>query len=434
MLTESSIDWIFENTWNEFTARKVTDKQELAKLYLEALEKEAAQRIDRAMPSMDAFIDAAKSQLGEKAVQVTKIGFVVSLPDQDFSVTARRDNWFLLNSMSCFFSADVTVVEPQQAALLMDAAGHYLQKAGDRWETYLNRCEEEARIREIVRYYGRTKKELLDRFAKALADENLTEDFADVYKCLLLAEAEEVGAPLPESEIERLIGVFQAEGQKAKKTIIQRRAAADKAREKRIVEKQEDEQRYQRELQHLVVTMGMEPKMTHRTPMGARHFIEYTFPLANGQTFSIKDHHRNPARVEEFATTFMHELQMVLPFLSTKVRIALPQCTPSTALLRYYRESVQKDLPPDSPLRNILLDTDIPQNTVSYHVNQRSFICHYYFQQGKPRCLRLSLPLTLTAEQVEDFMQHYKALIRFDKSMRRWRTPLDYGFDVPEKE
>ena len=40
----------------------------------------------------------------------------------------------------------------------------------------------------------------------------------------------------------------------------------------------------------------------------------------------------------------------------------------------------------------------------------------------------------LTAEQVEDFKNHFKALIRFDKSMLRWNEPLDYAFDVPEKK
>lgn len=253
------------------------------------------------------------------------------------------------------------------------------------------------------------------------------------YKCLLLAEAEEMGTSLPESEVKRLIDVFQNEGQKAMKALIQRRTAADKAREKRIAEKQEDEKRYQCELQHLVETMGMEPRITRRTPMGARHYIEYTFPLANGQSFSIKDHHRTPARVEEFATTFMHELQMVIPYLSAKVRIGTERWSSSTAMLKHYRNSVLKELPEDSPYRSLVLDKDIPQNTVSYHINQRSFICQYYFKQGQLRSLYLSLPLTLTTEQVEEFKHHYKAIIRYDKSMRRWRTPLDFSFDVPEK-
>ena len=434
MLTESSIDQIFENTWIDFTEGRDTNKKELARRYLEALQKEAAQRSDRALPNMDAFIDAARAQLGEKAVQITKIGFVVALPDQSFAVTAKHEDWYLLSSMNCYFSTDVTIMVPQQAALLMDAAGHYLQKAGDRWDAYINQCEEEARIRAIVRNYGWKKKELLDRYADALADENLTEDFVSSYKNLLKAEAEEIGTPLPESEVERLLGVFQVEGQKAKKAIIQRRATAEKARGKRIAEKQADEERYQREMQHLVETMGMEPRVTRRTPMGARHYIEYTFPLANGQTFSIKDYHRNPARIEEFATTFMHELQMVIPYFSAKARIGIERLSSSTAMLKYYRESVLKELPDDSPYRSLVLDKDIPQNTVSYHINQRSFICQYYFKQGELRSLYLSLPHTLTAEQVEDFKQHYKAMIRFDKSMRRWRTPLEYGFDIPEKE
>ena len=434
MLTESSVDQIFENTWKDFTESRDTDKKELVRRYLEALLKEADQRSDRVRPNMDAFIDAARAQLGEKAVQITKIGFVVALPNQSFAVTAKHENWFLLSSMNCYFSTDVTIMVPQQAALLMDAAGHYLQKAGDRWDAYINRCEEETRIREIVRHYGREKKELLDRFAIALADENLTEDFSGAYKRLLLAEAEELGTPLPEYEAERLTDVFQSEGQKAKKVIIQRRAAADKAREKRIAEKQEDGQRYQRELQHLVETIGVEPRITRRTPMGAKHFIEYTFPLANGQTLSIKDHYRNPARVEEFATTFMRELQTILPYLSTKVRVTQERGVPTPAMLKYYRVAALKALPADSPFKSLVEGTEIPQNTVSYHVNQRSFICQYYFLQGNKRGLRLSLPLTLSAEQVKDFKNHFRALIRFDKSMRRWREPLEYGFDVPEKK
>ena len=103
-------------------------------------------------------------------------------------------------------------------------------------------------------------------------------------------------------------------------------------------------------------------------------------------------------------------------------------------MLKYYREKALKDLPESSPFKSLVESTEIPQNTVSYHVNQRSFTCQYYFQQGKKRGLHLSLPLSLTAEQIEDFKNHFKALIRFDKSMRRWREPLDYAFDVPEKK
>ena len=228
--------------------------------------------------------------------------------------------------------------------------------------------------------------------------------------------------------------IITLEGQKAKKAIIKRREAAEKARGKRIAEKQADEERYQREMQHLVETLGMEPRVTRRTPMGARHYIEYTFPLANGQTFSLKDHYRNPARVEQFATTFMHELQTIIPYLSTKFRVTEERWASTPAMLKYYREKALKALPDDSPFKSMVEGTEIPQNTVSYHVNQRSFTCQYYFQQGEKRGLRLSLPLTLTTEQVEDFKNHFRALIRYDKSMRRWRESLEYGFDIPEKE
>ena len=130
----------------------------------------------------------------------------------------------------------------------------------------------------------------------------------------------------------------------------------------------------------------------------------------------------------------MRELQTILPYLSTKVRVTQERWASTPAMLKYYRETALEALPDDSPFKSLVESDEIPKNTVSYHVNQRSFTCQYYFQQGKQRYLRFSLPLSLTTEQVEDFKNHFKALIRFDKSMRRRHESLDYAFVVPEKK
>ncbi|MBO4536033.1 MAG: hypothetical protein J5702_02380 [Bacteroidales bacterium] len=434
MLTDSSVDQIFENTWKEFTEYEYTNKERLALDYLDALVKEAGRRSDRLLPKMEAFIDAARERLGDSAVELTEKGFDVILPDQRFAITARRNDWFLLMSKTYAYSTDATIMEPQQAAILMDAAGHFMKKAGNRWKPYIKKRKEEDRIWEIECRYGRKKDELLDRFAYALADGMDTSDIAGAYQKLIVAEAAEKGTPLADAEIEALTAKFLASGPKAMKALIKRREAAEKARAKRIAKKQEEEQRYRRELQHLIETLGTEPKITRRTPFLGVPFHEYTFPLSNGQTISIKDRYKKPSRVEQFATTFMHELQTIIPYLSTKVRVTEERWASTPAMLKYYAEEALKALPDDSPFKNLVESTEIPQKTVSYHVNQRSFTCHYYFQQGEKRGLRLSLPLTLSAEQVEDFKNHFRALIRYDKSMRRWREPLEYGFDVPEKK
>ncbi|MBR5056177.1 MAG: hypothetical protein IKX03_03160, partial [Bacteroidales bacterium] len=155
--------------------------------------------------------------------------------------------------------------------------------------------------------------------------------------------------PSSDSEVESLTASFLDEGQKAMKALIKRREAAEKARVKRSEKKQEEELRYQRELQHLIDTLGIEPKITRRTPYVGVYFLEYVFPLANGQTISIKDPYKNPSRVEQFATTFLRELQTILPYLSTKVRVAQEDWPSTPAMLKYYREKALKDLPEDSP-------------------------------------------------------------------------------------
>ena len=434
MLTDTSVDQVFENTWKKFTESKSTRKQDLIKDYLEALDKEAAQRPDRTLPRMEAFIDAARTRLGESAIGLTEKGFAAVLPDISFYLVAARPDWFVLRSTNGSFSTIVTVMEPQQAAILMDAAGHIMEKAGKRWDAYLEQRKEEERIREIEYRYGREKSDLLDRFAKALADGEDTIQFAGDFRKMIVAEADERGTPLSDSEVESLTASLLGEGQKAMKALIKRREAAEKARVKRNEKKQEEELRYQRELQHLIDTVGMAPKITRRTPFIGGYFLEYSFPLSNGQTISIKDPFKNPSRVEQFATTFMRELQTILPYLSTKVRVTQERWASTPAMLKYYRETALNALPDDSPFKRLVESDEIPKNTVSYHVNQRSFSCQYYFQQGKKRGLRLSLPLSLTAEQVEDFKNHFKALIRFDKSMRRKHESLEYAFDVPEKK
>lgn len=434
MLDLMTIDRIFEEVWSDFTSREYTDEKVFVSRYMDRLINRTAQRTDRLLPRINEFIDPLKGYLSVDTQEENNEGATIVFPDQTFILDVKRRNRISLRAEQYICGRDITLLNPSEVALAMEAVGNYREKIGNRWEEYLVQLNETHRLREIFWRYSDQKLALGKRYAKALATEEDTTPIIEEFTRLLMDESNEKGTPLKDSERDSAIRSFMSDGQKKMKSILKRQEAAEKAKAKRQEEKGKDILRYERELNHLVATVGITPTITRRFPWSGHQFMEYRYPLSNGQTFSIRDYDKSPAQVEKVATTVMRELGMMIPYLASKYRTTADDWPSTPGMIRYYNQKAMDALGEESPFRPLIEAFEAPVNKVSFHVSVRFLSIQYYFKKGERQCLRFALPRDLEPEKVEGFMEHFKEFVRYDKALRRGGQILDYGFDVPEKK
>jgi len=308
MLNLITIDRIFEESWKTYTDDNPYDNRDFITIYLEGLKKEVSLRTERTLPRLDAFVEAVKPLVGDGALSVSSNGFNVSFADQSFSVIERKPGWFVLNALKCHFSADVSVWVPQEAALLMWAAGNYRQKAGKRWDEYFKAKKEQERIKEIEAHYHWERKSLIERCSNALVSGEAADTFQDEFTSLLQNTAKKKGVSLTEAETDCALKAFAEDAEKARKAILRRKMAAEKAREKRLLEKEKAEQRYKAEMEHLIKAVGIVPVVSLHKPFYRPHYQEYCFTLSNGKSIKVRDYDKRPSKVEKEALRLIRNL------------------------------------------------------------------------------------------------------------------------------
>ena len=308
MLNLITIDRIFEESWKTYTDDNPYENRDFLTIYLEGLKKEVSLRTDRTLPRLDAFVEAIKPMVGDGALSVNSNGFNVSFADQSFSVIERKPGWLVLNALKCHFCADVTVWEPQEAASLMWAAGNYREKAGRRWDEYHQAKKEQQRIKEIEAIFDRVRGGLIVDCSKALEAGKGADTFQDEFTRLLQNTAKKKGVSLTEEEADCALKEFAADVEKARKAILRRQRAAEKAREKRLLDKEKDEQRYNAELQHLIKVVGIVPDISLHKPWYRPHYQEYCFTLPNGKSIKVRDYDKSPSKVEKEVLRLIRKL------------------------------------------------------------------------------------------------------------------------------
>ena len=309
MLNLITIDRIFEESWKTYTNQSSWHRKEFITLYLHALEAEVTKRTDRKLPRMEAFIEAIKPLIGDGQMEIGNNEVTVSFPDQTFTIEAHRKGRFYLTSQQSHFFADLMLWEPGDTALLMYAAGNFREKAGKRWDEYNDELKEKERIIEISQKYSAKKSKLLDRYAKALVDGTATDCLVDTYSELLQEEWREKNLPFNQDQLNWNINSFREKAEKKKKTILSKRRAAERAREKRRLEKEKDEQRYNVELQHLIKVVGIVPDISLHKPWYRPHYQEYCFTLSNGMSIKVRNYDKSPSKVEKEVLRLIRKLK-----------------------------------------------------------------------------------------------------------------------------
>lgn len=310
MLNLITIDRIFEESWKTYTEK---DHKDFINIYLEGLKNEVSSRTDRALPCLDAIVEAIKPLVGDGRLSVSGNGFNVSFADQSFSVIERKPCRLVLNALQCHFSADVTLWEPQEAALLMWAAGNYRQKAGKRWDEYHKARKEQERIEEIETNYYWDRESLIERGSRALAAGGVIDPFLDEFMNLLQNTARKKGVPLTEEETDSAKEAFAKDVEKERKAILRRQRAAEKASERYHLEKEKAEQRYNAELQHLIKAVGIVPDISLHKPLYRRHYQEYCFTLPDGKSIKVRDYDKSPSKVEKEIRRLIRNMEKERP-------------------------------------------------------------------------------------------------------------------------